>query len=70
MTCYIDEYPSLCCTVIKFQSLVFRTGNILKFNVRSGQFKQNSHIFIHVLISHFWQLHWTRIKDSIFWHDW
>ena len=35
MPCYSDEYPLLCCTIIKFQHLVFRTCNILKFNVPS-----------------------------------
>jgi len=35
MPCYTDEYPLLCCTIIKFQHLVFRTCNILKFNVPS-----------------------------------
>jgi len=50
MTCYIDEYPLLRCTIIKFQFLLFRTCNILKFNVHLVQLKQNSHIFIRVLI--------------------
>ena len=35
MTCYIDEYPLLCCAIIKFQPLLFWNCNILKFNVRS-----------------------------------
>ena len=33
MPCYTDEYPLLCCTTVKYQSLVFRSFNILKFNV-------------------------------------
>jgi len=45
MTCYPDEYPLLCCKIIKFQSRVFRTCRVLKFNVRSAQLKKNSHIY-------------------------
>ena len=33
MTCYIDEYPLLCCTIVKFQWPAFHPYNILKFNV-------------------------------------
>jgi len=33
MKCYIDKYPLLCCTIIKFQSLVFSPRKFLKFNV-------------------------------------
>jgi len=35
MPFYTNEYPLLCRTIIKFQHLVFRTCNILKFNVPS-----------------------------------
>jgi len=46
MTCYIDEYPLLCCTIIKFQSLVFRTCKFVISKVSFAPFKQKA-IFLY-----------------------
>lgn len=51
MTCYFDEYPLLCCTIIKFQPWYFALAIFLNLTFRPAPFKQNSHIFIRLLVT-------------------